>query len=87
MTNVFLDFDFVSYYLEFDYVNYKGESSHRKVQVDQIEFGTNEWHKEPQWLMHAYDFDKNENRAFAMRDMTNVRFSAEMQYGDPLLAT
>ncbi|MDX5884961.1 hypothetical protein [Bacillus cereus group sp. BfR-BA-00999] len=43
----------------------------------QIYFGSTEYHKEPQWLMKAFDLVKNEERAFAMKDMSNVK---DMRY-------
>ena len=59
--------------IEFNYRNYKGEISRRRVNVHTVEFGSNEWHPpEPQWLMQAIDLDKNEQRAFAMKDMWKV---------------
>lgn len=59
--------------LEFDYVNYKGEAGHRRVQFEQVRFGSSPWHQEPQWLMQAFDLDKNETREFALRDMKNIQ--------------
>jgi predicted DNA-binding transcriptional regulator YafY len=59
--------------LEFDYVNYKGEASHRQVHFERVRFGASPWHQEPQWLLQAFDLDKNESREFALKDMTNVK--------------
>lgn len=62
--------------LGFRYTNYKGETAYRKVQVNNIFYGTAEpWHPEPQWLMNAVDLDKREDRVFAMRDMKDVQES------------
>lgn len=58
--------------LSFLYVNYRGESSIRNVNPRGVRFGTSEWHKEPQWLMEAWDLDRREKREFAMKDMTDV---------------
>ena len=33
-------------------------------------FGYNEWHSERQWMLKAWDFGKNANRIFAMKDIT-----------------
>jgi hypothetical protein len=60
--------------IQFDYVNWKGKKSHRIVISKQIYFGSTEYHPELQWLMIAHDVDKCEERAFAMKDMTNVKF-------------
>jgi hypothetical protein len=58
--------------IEFDYINWKGIKSKRKALVMSFWFGSNEWHKEEQWLMKGCDLDKNETRIYAMRDMSNV---------------
>jgi hypothetical protein len=51
------------------YTNYKGETSIRSLIPEKIYFGSNEWHKEPQWLIEALDIDKNANRTFAVKDI------------------
>lgn len=55
----------------FVYKNYRGETSTRTVKPISITFGINHFHKEEQWLMKAYDFDKSADRIFAMRDINN----------------
>ena len=55
--------------LSFTYKNWRGEVSVRRVHPISVRFGTNDWHKEPQWLMLATDTGKNEEREFAMQDM------------------
>lgn len=51
------------------YTNYKGKTGVRKILPKSITFGHNEWHKEDQWLMIAYDFDKEADRTFALKDI------------------
>ena len=34
-------------------------------------FSSTEWHKEEQWLLKALDLDKNEDRDFAIKDISN----------------
>lgn len=51
------------------YTNYKGISSVRKIIPKEIYFGSNQWHKKPQWLLKAFDLDKNAERNFAMADI------------------
>jgi len=51
------------------YTNYKGISSVRNIIPKEIYFGSNQWHKEPQWLLKAFDLDKNADRNFAMADI------------------
>lgn len=52
--------------VEIDYTNWQGERGKRRIVPHRIEFGSNEWHPEPQWLLVAYDHDKNAMRFFAM---------------------
>lgn len=58
----------------FDYVNYKGEPSSRKVIPIKVSFDKSEWHQEPQWMLHAWDVEKEAYRDFAMKDMYRVNF-------------
>jgi hypothetical protein len=58
--------------VSFDYVNYRGEKSRRNVTPLELRFHSNEYHKEPQFLLRAIDVDKGEEREFAVRDMSNV---------------
>lgn len=58
--------------IRFRYVNWRGEVSQRRALPISTRFGVSEWHLDPQWLMLATDLDKNEDREFAMRDMTLV---------------
>lgn len=54
----------------FTYRNHRGEVARRRVLPTSIRFAATEWHPEPQWLMDAWDLDRQAERAFAMRDMT-----------------
>lgn len=51
------------------YTNYRGETSVRNLRVYNLFWGTNEWHKEPQWIVEALDVDKQVSRSFALKDM------------------
>lgn len=55
--------------LVFEYKNWKGEIGTRKVIPLNIFFSSNEFHKEPQWLMTAFDKDKLDERTFAINDI------------------
>ena len=57
----------------FDYTNHKGETSKRRAQIISIFYGSNQWHKNAQWLLEGYDMDKQDFRFFAMSDMKNVQ--------------
>lgn len=51
------------------YTNYRGETSIRTIIPKQLTFGSNEYHKEEQYLLIAHDADKNAERTFAMKDI------------------
>lgn len=59
--------------MEFDYKNYAGKKGSRRVKPLFIWYGTTEWHKEPGWLLRAFDFSRDAERDFAMKDMSNIR--------------
>ncbi len=52
-----------------DYTNWRGERSKRRIHPVTLTFGSNEWHKDLQWLLTAYDVDKEAVREFAMKDI------------------
>lgn len=58
--------------IHFDYVNWRKEFSKRRARPISIRYGTSGWHKNPGWLMLALDLEKNEEREFAIADMSNV---------------
>ena len=51
------------------YTNYRGEKDERIIKPISIWFGSTEWHPDEQWLLHAYDLEKNAERDFAMKDI------------------
>lgn len=51
------------------YTNYRSETSHREILPQKIWFGSTEWHPEAQWLLDAYDVEKDAIRNFAMKDI------------------
>lgn len=51
------------------YTNWRGETGLRRIEPIRLEFGSNEFHKEPQWLMIARDVEKNTERSFALKDI------------------
>lgn len=59
----------ISKHVTIVYTNYKGITSVRDILPIKILFGSNEWHKEDQWLMEAVDIEKNAPRTFAMKDI------------------
>lgn len=56
--------------MRFWYRNWRDEVGQRRVLPIRIEYGSTEWHPEPQWLLIARDVDRDgAERSFAMRDM------------------
>jgi len=51
------------------YTNYKGETGIREIVPQKIWFGGTEWHPKKQWLLDAYDINKQSNRSFAIKDI------------------
>lgn len=52
-----------------DYTNWQGERSTRTILPIRMYWGSNEWHKEDQWLLEAHDLDKRAVRNFAFKDI------------------
>ena len=68
MTEIPKDFDSTKA-VHIRYTNYRGETADRKVVPKMIRFATTEWHPEPQWLLDAFDLEKQADRSFAMKDI------------------
>ena len=51
------------------YTNWKGNTSYRNIIPKNIEFKSTEWHKDKQWILNAYDVDKQADRGFAVKDI------------------
>jgi predicted DNA-binding transcriptional regulator YafY len=65
-----------------DYTNYRGERGLRRIIPDQISFGSNEWHPELQWLLLAWDIEKQADRLFAVRDIHSWKIEERSDDGD-----
>lgn len=50
------------------YTNYRGETDVRIITPQRVWYGSTEWHPEPQWLLTAFDHEKQANRDFALTD-------------------
>ena len=55
--------------LEVTYRNWRGEIAVRRIIPKLMWFGKTEWHPEEQWLIRAFDVDKQVDRDFALSDM------------------
>lgn len=56
-------------YVRILYKNWRGEIAERVIEPQRIWFGTTQWHPTSQWLLHAYDQDRNAERDFALADI------------------
>lgn len=54
------------------YRNHRGETAERRVEAWRIFFGSTDYHPEPQWILTAWDYDKEVRRDFAMRDILAI---------------
>jgi predicted DNA-binding transcriptional regulator YafY len=59
--------------IAFHYKNWQGISAVRTCEVIGFYYGQNEWHKENQFLLKGLDLEKNQERTFAIRDMSDLR--------------
>lgn len=53
------------------YTNYRGETATRTIVPESVYFGSTDWHPEKQWLLRAYDVEKQAYRDFAMKDIAS----------------
>lgn len=51
------------------YTNHRGETATRRILPHRIRFDSTEWHPERQWLLDAFDLDRQAERSFAMQDI------------------
>jgi len=56
-----------------EYTNYRGETARRVIIPIRMWWGKTEWHPEEQWLLTAWDVEKNASRDFAWQDMRPVQ--------------
>ena len=62
-----------------DYINWKGQRSYRTIIPEKLFYGTNEFHKTPQWLLSAFDVEKKVWRHFALCDISSWKQEAETE--------
>lgn len=58
--------------ISFTYKNWQGKVGLRKAVVKKLQFGSNDYHKEDQFLLLCFDLDKNEYRTFALKDVQTL---------------
>lgn len=62
--------------LVFTYTNHRGETAERSIVPRRVVWGSTEWHPEPQWLLWAFDLDREAERAFPLRALVGGRPAA-----------
>lgn len=48
------------------YTNHRGETARRRIEPQRIWFGKTAWHPAEQWLLDAWDVERQALRTFAM---------------------
>ena len=56
-----------------DYTNWRGERYEREITPHSIEWGSNQWHPEPQFLMLAWCHKSKANKCFAVNKIHSWR--------------
>lgn len=56
------------------YTNYRGETSWRRINPQQCHYGSNDWHPQAQWLLHAWDVEKQKYLTFALLGIHQWKF-------------
>ena len=51
------------------YTNYRGETAVRLIVPVRFFWGSNEYHKEEQWLVEVFDVERNAIRIYALKDI------------------
>jgi hypothetical protein len=51
---------------ELEYTNHRGRKSIRRIVPKVLCYGSSEWHREPQWLVEAFDVEEGTILTFAL---------------------
>ncbi len=55
----------------FTYTNHRYETAQRRVRPIRIWFSSTAWHPDAQWLLEAFDLDKQATREFAVSGISS----------------
>jgi len=64
-----LSLSFLDRSIKVKYKNWKGEIGIRNIVPLFMHYGRTNYHKEDQWLLSAWDIDKDAERTYAMMDI------------------
>jgi predicted DNA-binding transcriptional regulator YafY len=67
--------------IQFSYKNWRGETSMRTVLPIKIWWGKTDWHPHDQWLLKAFDMDKEQERDFALTDIAGIDLKEKLSDG------
>lgn len=65
--------------VRFTYKNWRGEVAVRTVVPVHFWWGTTDYHPQKQWLLTAWDCDKQAHRHFAVQDINNWQPTGEVE--------
>lgn len=65
------------------YTNYRGETAVRRIIPMEICYKSTVWHPEPQWVLEAFDIDKDAHRSFALKDVIEWGVAWTTSMGEP----
>jgi 8-oxo-dGTP diphosphatase len=58
--------------IQFLYTNHRGETAVRRVIPIEVIFTSTKWHPKKQWLLRAYDLDRQAERRFALQKIQSL---------------
>ena len=67
------------------YTNWRGETAQRTITPKRIWWGATDWHPEPQWLLTAFDAEKQADRDFALKDFGAATPQAAQEAAKPVM--
>lgn len=59
------------------YRNWRGEVAERRITPERVMFGGTRYHPKAQWLLVAFDHDKQANRVFALSGFIDLEGGGE----------
>lgn len=65
--------------IQFNYTNWEGKFASRICMFREFLFDSTEWHKEEQLLVKGFDLDKQAERIYAAKDMSDVTVFTRME--------
>jgi len=67
--------------VEVTYTNWRGKTAVRRLILGGVRYGTTDWHKEPTWLINAFDVD-HAAQIWKEYDLTKMNFTPSLTVED-----